>query len=89
MPPSSNSSNATLGRPPAASGGRTGNVIAALASFFIPGLGQLVQGEVLLAAFFFVTTAVGYFFWWLIVPGILALVLHFWSVVDAARRPLD
>ena len=27
--------------------GSTGNVIAALASFFIPGLGQLVQGRVL------------------------------------------
>ncbi len=29
--------------------GSTGNVIAALASFFIPGLGQLIQGRVLAA----------------------------------------
>ena len=30
--------------------GSTGNVIAALASFFIPGLGQLIQGRLLKAA---------------------------------------
>ena len=30
--------------------GSTGNVIAALASFFIPGLGQLMQGRLLKAA---------------------------------------
>ena len=34
--------------------GSAGNVIAALASFFIPGLGQLVQGRVFAALFFFV-----------------------------------
>lgn len=34
--------------------GSTGNVIAALCSFFIPGLGQLVQGRVLWAIFWFV-----------------------------------
>ncbi len=32
--------------------GSTGNVIAGLASFFYPGLGQLVQGRLLSAAFF-------------------------------------
>ena len=30
--------------------GSTGNVIAALASFFIPGLGQLIQGRLIRAA---------------------------------------
>jgi hypothetical protein len=34
--------------------GSTGNVIAALASFFIPGLGQLLQGRVLPALLQFV-----------------------------------
>lgn len=32
--------------------GSAGNVIAALASFFIPGLGQLVQGRLVAAAVF-------------------------------------
>ena len=31
--------------------GSTGNVIAALASFFIPGLGQLIQGRLVRAPF--------------------------------------
>jgi TM2 domain-containing membrane protein YozV len=31
--------------------GSAGNVIAALCSFFIPGLGQLVQGRILAAIF--------------------------------------
>lgn len=33
--------------------GSTGNVIAAVCSFFIPGLGQLVQGRVLWALLWF------------------------------------
>ena len=34
--------------------GSAGNVIASLASFFIPGLGQLIQGRLLPAILFFV-----------------------------------
>jgi len=37
--------------------GSGGNVAAALASFFIPGLGQLTQGRMTEAAFFFLLTA--------------------------------
>ena len=33
--------------------GSGGNVLAAICSFFIPGLGQLVQGRVLAALLFF------------------------------------
>lgn len=33
--------------------GSAGNIIAALASFFIPGLGQLLQGRVLAGIFYF------------------------------------
>jgi TM2 domain-containing membrane protein YozV len=33
--------------------GSAGNVIAALCSFFIPGLGQLVQGRIFMALFMF------------------------------------
>jgi TM2 domain-containing membrane protein YozV len=52
-------------------------VIAALASFFIPGLGQLLQGRWLLAGFMFVLTAL----LWLILLG---WIIHLWSIVDAA-----
>ena len=57
--------------------GSTGNVIAGLASFFIPGLGQLLQGRWLLAGFMFVLTAL----LWLILMG---WVIHLWSIIDAA-----
>jgi TM2 domain-containing membrane protein YozV len=58
--------------------GSTGNVIAALASFFIPGLGQLLQGRVLAALFHFLITGL----LWLIWLGWLG---HIFSCVDAAR----
>jgi len=57
--------------------GTCGNVIAALASFFIPGLGQLLQGRWLLAGVMFVLTAL----LWLILLG---WIIHLWSIVDAA-----
>lgn len=57
--------------------GYCGNVIAALASFFIPGLGQLLQGRWLLAGVMFVLTAL----LWLILLG---WIIHLWSIVDAA-----
>ncbi len=57
--------------------GSAGNVIAALASVFIPGLGQLLQGRVLKAAFLFVLAAMLWIFW-------LGWIVHLWSIVDAA-----
>ena len=57
--------------------GSTGNVIAALCSFFIPGLGQLIQGRLLLAVIQFVLAAV---LWWVL----MGWVIHLWSVLDAA-----
>ena len=38
--------------------GSAGNVLAAICSFFIPGLGQLVQGRLLIAIVMFVLAAV-------------------------------
>ena len=63
--------------------GYCGNVIAALASFFIPGLGQLLQGRWLLAGVMFLLTAL----LWLVLLG---WIIHLWSIVDAAlfERPL-
>ena len=58
--------------------GSTGNVVAAVCSFFIPGLGQLVQGRVLAALVHFVLAGL----LWLIFLG---WIVHLWSIVDAAR----
>ena len=57
--------------------GSAGNVIAALCSFFIPGLGQLLQGRWLLAGFMFVMSVV----LWVILLG---WIIHLWSIIDAA-----
>lgn len=57
--------------------GSTANVIAALASFFIPGLGQLIQGRFIMAAVHFVLAGL----LWLILMG---WVIHLWSIIDAA-----
>jgi len=61
--------------------GSAGNVLAALASFFIPGLGQLVQGRLLAALVHFVLATL----LWLILLG---WIVHLWSIIDAAMfRP--
>jgi TM2 domain-containing membrane protein YozV len=63
--------------------GSTGNVIAALASFFIPGLGQLIQGRLLKAIIMFVLAGV---LWWFL----LGWIIHLWSILDAALwKPRD
>ncbi len=58
--------------------GSSGNVIAALCSFFIPGLGQLLQGRVLAALVHFVLA-------WLLWFVLLGWIVHLWSIIDAAR----
>lgn len=57
--------------------GSSGNVLAAICSFFIPGLGQLVQGRVFKALVMFVLAAVLWIIW-------LGWIIHLWSIVDAA-----
>jgi TM2 domain-containing membrane protein YozV len=57
--------------------GSAGNVIAALASFFIPGLGQLLQGRLVMALIQFCLAAA----LWLILMG---WIIHLWSILDAA-----
>ena len=57
--------------------GSSGNVIAALCSFFIPGLGQLVQGRWIKAGFMFVLAIVLWVIW-------LGWIIHLWSIIDAA-----
>ena len=57
--------------------GSSGNVLAAICSFFIPGLGQLVQGRLLMAIVMFVLAAALWIVW-------LGLLIHLWSILDAA-----
>ena len=56
---------------------RTANVIAGLASFFYPGLGQLVQGRLLAALLFFVAGTV----LWLVLLG---WIVHILAAFDCA-----
>lgn len=57
--------------------GSAGNVIAALASFFVAGLGQLLQGRLVIAVVQFVLAAI----LWLVFLG---WIIHLWSILDAA-----
>lgn len=57
--------------------GSAGNVLAAGASFFIPGLGQLLQGRPIMALLHFVLAGVLWFF-------LLGWIIHLWSILDAA-----
>ncbi len=58
--------------------GSGGNVLAALCSFFIPGLGQLLQGRLAMAIVQFVLAAALWFV-------LLGWAVHLWSVIDAAK----
>lgn len=58
--------------------GSAANVIAALCSFFVPGLGQLLQGRVFMGLAQFVLAGI----LWLVLLG---WAVHLWSVIDAAR----
>jgi TM2 domain-containing membrane protein YozV len=62
--------------------GSAGNVIAALCSFFVPGLGQLLQGRLFRALLQFCLAAVLWFF-------LLGWAIHLWSVLDAALYKPD
>jgi TM2 domain-containing membrane protein YozV len=58
--------------------GSAGNVLAALCSFFIPGLGQLLQARLGMAIVHFVLAVVLWFF-------LLGWIIHLWSILDAAK----
>jgi hypothetical protein len=67
--------------------GSAGNVLSAFASLLVPGLGQLLQGRLLIAAFMFLTAVALYGIspFLLLIPIIPAALIHLWSVLDAAR----
>ncbi len=59
--------------------GSAGNVIAAICSFFIPGLGQLVQGRILSAIFWFLFACIAFGISWVIT---LSLLPFGWFIVS-------
>ena len=61
--------------------GSAGNVVAALASFFIPGLGQLLQGRPFKGLLHVILAGVI----WVVSVGTLGWVMHLWSAFEAAR----
>ena len=67
--------------------GSAGNVIAALCSFFIPGLGQLIQGRLMSAIGWFLFACVAFLFTWLITLSLLPFgwfVVSVFSCINAA-----
>lgn len=60
--------------------GSTGNVVAAIASFIIPGLGQLAQGRLFAAVFMFLLSGAI----WLVSFGNLGWVGHVIAALHAA-----
>ena len=67
--------------------GSAGNVIAALCSFFVPGLGQLVQGRLLSAFGWFLSACLAFVLTWLITLSLLPFgwfVISIFSAINAA-----
>ncbi len=60
--------------------GSGGNVVAALASLFVPGLGQLAQGRVTSALLQFILSGI----LWILSFGLFGWVGHLLACLDAA-----
>jgi len=69
--------------------GSTGNVIAALVSFFFPGLGQLIQGRILACILMLIVLGVCYLCAFVLTFGVAVPLFHglagVIACVDAAR----
>ena len=67
--------------------GSAGNVIAAICSLIIPGLGQLVQGRIISAIVWFVAACIAFAVTWLITLSLLPFgwfVVSIFSCISAA-----
>jgi TM2 domain-containing membrane protein YozV len=65
--------------------GSGGNVLAAICSFFLPGLGQLVQGRIMPALFFFIGMAISWALVIIAIGWLMVPVVYLWCIIDAAR----
>jgi TM2 domain-containing membrane protein YozV len=67
--------------------GSAGNVIAALCSFFVPGLGQLIQGRILSALGWFLVACAAFVLTWLLTLSLLPFgwfLVSVFSCINAA-----
>ncbi len=67
--------------------GSAGNVIAAICSLIIPGLGQLVQGRIISALVWFVVACIAFAVTWLITLSLLPFgwfIVSIFSCINAA-----
>ena len=67
--------------------GSAGNVLAAICSLIIPGLGQLVQGRLLSALLWFLAACIGFAVTWLLTLSLLPFgwfVVALFSCISAA-----
>lgn len=60
--------------------GSGGNMFAAFCSLFAPGLGQLLQGRLVMAMLQFALAAA----LWVAAMGWIIWIIHIWSAIDAA-----
>ncbi len=71
--------------------GSAGNILAALCSLFVPGLGQLVQGRVLSAVIWFIVACIAFAITWLLTLSLLPFgwfLISLFSCIEAAMyRP--
>lgn len=73
--------------------GSAGNIIAAICSLIVPGLGQLVQGRVLSAIMWFLAACIAWVITWLVTLTLLPFgwfVVSVFACINAAvyRRPV-
>ena len=66
------------------------NLLAALASFFIPGLGQLCRMRIFSAIFWFVAASIAHGFGWSLLSGtgyawVPPFIVHVFSAMNAAK----
>ena len=67
--------------------GSLGNIVAALCSFFVPGLGQLIQGRLGSALGWFLLACIAFVITWLITLSLLPFgwfVVSVFSCINAA-----
>ncbi|MEO8160143.1 MAG: hypothetical protein ABI588_01895 [Arenimonas sp.] len=67
--------------------GSLGNIVAALCSFFVPGLGQLLQGRLLAAIGWFVFACIAFLVSWVLTLSLLPFgwfVVSVFSCINAA-----
>lgn len=72
--------------------GSAGNIIAAICSLIIPGLGQLVQGRVLSALMWFIAGCIAWLVTWVITLSLLPfgwLLVAILSCINAAVYRAD